>query len=279
MIISKHGETYLCNGTTYRIGDHVVGTDASEYAGLNGTILEIRDGDDRETENETPDIYCAFEPPVLPADVKRLEEVFSKLYQTEKKLADIALDMVIVSPEMVYVPSVKHALHIYMVEEDYAVNDWNEHTVQIFPSLYLAKADLNRALATEMDEGIVLQLRNRAEFIEESSDMYYECWTDGRYCTDHYLISITEVEVPLTESELGSIGRMYENRCRFEDFAQQVETWEDVAKLSPEMHQKFITDPCIPELIDKQLGDLHGETYWEAVSEAAATLISKYLKD
>ena len=51
----------------------------------------------------------------------------------------------------------------------------------------------------------------------------------------------------------------------------------DVAELSPEMHQKFITDPRIPELIDKKLGDLHWETYWKAVSEAATMLLKKYL--
>ena len=56
----------VLGGSTRRygnIGDIIVATDASEYEGLVGRILEIRDGADKDTENETPDIYCSFEVP------------------------------------------------------------------------------------------------------------------------------------------------------------------------------------------------------------------------
>lgn len=62
----------------------IIGSDQSEYAGLIGSILEIRDGDDKETENDTPDIYCSFEPPALPADIAKVEAVFSTLYDTQR---------------------------------------------------------------------------------------------------------------------------------------------------------------------------------------------------
>lgn len=65
MIINKDGMRYTYNGTTYTIGAAVVATEESEYQGLCGIITEIRDGVDRETENDTPDIYCCFETPLF----------------------------------------------------------------------------------------------------------------------------------------------------------------------------------------------------------------------
>ena len=71
-----------------------MGTPESEYGGLYGTITEIRDGEDKETENETPDLYCSFEVPVMPCEVKKLEEIFSDLYDEPKTIDDIILDLV-----------------------------------------------------------------------------------------------------------------------------------------------------------------------------------------
>ena len=101
MIINQPGATFTYGGVEYVIGAPVIGTKESEYEGLYGTIIEIRDGDDKETENETPDLYCEFDPPVLPHEIKRLEEIFSDLYDEPKKLDDIILDMVIMAPQMV----------------------------------------------------------------------------------------------------------------------------------------------------------------------------------
>ena len=35
-----------------------------------GQLRKSVDGEDKETENETPDLYCSFEVPVLPCEVK-----------------------------------------------------------------------------------------------------------------------------------------------------------------------------------------------------------------
>ena len=93
MLINKPGAEFLYNGIIYRVGDVIIGSNQSEYAGLIGSILEIRDGDDKETENDTPDIYCSFEPPVLPADIAKVEAVFSDLYDEKKEVDDICFDM------------------------------------------------------------------------------------------------------------------------------------------------------------------------------------------
>ena len=74
MLMNKPGAEFLYNGITYRVGDVIIGSDQSEYACLIGSIFEIRDGSDKETENDTPDIYCSFDPPVLPRTSQRLKQ-------------------------------------------------------------------------------------------------------------------------------------------------------------------------------------------------------------
>ena len=87
MFMNRVGAQFQCEGVTYTIGGKVCANDASDYEGLYGTITEIRDGDDRETENDTPDIYCSFMPPVLADDIKALEGRFSQLYRREMHLS------------------------------------------------------------------------------------------------------------------------------------------------------------------------------------------------
>lgn len=101
MVVNRIGAIYEYEGATFTIGQQIVGTDHGDYEGLYGFITEIRDGDDKETENDTPDIYCTFEPPVLPYDVEKLEKHFSELYQKPQKLVDIRLDEIIMAPEMI----------------------------------------------------------------------------------------------------------------------------------------------------------------------------------
>lgn len=85
MIINRIGAEFEYEGTTYVIGAPIVGTPESEYEGLYGTITEIRVGEDKETENETPDLYCSFEVPVLPCEVKA-GRGFSELYSQKRPL-------------------------------------------------------------------------------------------------------------------------------------------------------------------------------------------------
>lgn len=101
MTISRMGAEFEYGDAVYKIGGRIVGTPESEYEGLYGTVTEIRDGKDKETGNETPDLYCSFESPVLPGEIKRLEEVFSELYDQPKTIDEIILDSVIMAPSMV----------------------------------------------------------------------------------------------------------------------------------------------------------------------------------
>ena len=91
MLINKTGAEFQYNGMAFKIGEKIIANSQSEYSGLIGHILEIRDGEDKETENETPDIYCEFDVPSLPYDVKALEKHFSELYGETKKIDEIPL--------------------------------------------------------------------------------------------------------------------------------------------------------------------------------------------
>ena len=88
MIIKNPGAEFEYEGVKYVIGEPIIGTNESEYEGLLGSITEIRDGEDKDTENETPDLYCEFEPPVIPSEIKKLEEIFSDLYDEPKELSN-----------------------------------------------------------------------------------------------------------------------------------------------------------------------------------------------
>ncbi len=101
MILNKPKQEFTYEGQTFYIGQKIVATEASPYDGLFGTIWEIRDGEDKDTKNETPEIYCHFERPQMPCDIEQLEEKFSRLYGEEKSIDDICLDCVIMAPEMI----------------------------------------------------------------------------------------------------------------------------------------------------------------------------------
>ena len=150
MIINRTGTEYEYNHHYYKIGETIIATEESEYAGLVGAIYEIRDGNDKETENDTPDFYCAFEPPVLPQEVEELEQVFSALYGIPKKLEDISLDMVIMAPEMIRpyhaVQNSGYTTDIWIVMEDWAINDMCDSDTHLFSNRESAELHLRRLI-------------------------------------------------------------------------------------------------------------------------------------
>lgn len=54
MLLQENGTRFCVDGKVFTVGGRVMANDASEYAGLCGTVTEIRSGADRETENDTP---------------------------------------------------------------------------------------------------------------------------------------------------------------------------------------------------------------------------------
>ena len=136
---------------------------------------------------------------------------------------------------------------------------------------------LNEALGNEIDSGCLSDWINTPEYQTETSENSYEGWLDGFYCESHYAIFLEERDVVLTPSVIGDVGRDYLDASRYEDFACQVEQWEEISELSEEDYQRYLADVRIPNMIDKGLSDTYWECYWEAVSEAAHTLLREYM--
>ena len=285
MIINRYGADFEYNGIKYVIGESIIGTRESEYDGLIGTIFEIRDGEDKETENDTPDIYCSFEPPVHPYDIRQLEQRFSEQYQQPKKLKDITLDYVIMAPEMIEPLRVlrKSALKLplYIVEEEWTVDSENGHSVTPHLDYRSARLQFCEDLAEDQRNGCGHTWEGNDALMVESDKDLYECYLDERYYENHYRISIQRHEICVSDAVLGLIGRSYTDQSRMEDFASCVAQWDKAAILTEEQYQRFISDPSIPDRIEKKLGknDPYWESYWNTISTVAQEMLKEYLQE
>ena len=282
MILNENGKSIVYDGVTYSIGDVIIANDASEYEGLAGTIIEIRDGEDKETENETPDIYCSFEPPLLPEDVKALEKTFSDLYEEPKTIDDITLDMVIMAPEMI-VPADKRTQNIrkiklYAVTEDWA-NDNDEYgrTTTLFATKEAAMKEFKAILAIEAVNGLVAEIKGTFNYVEEFSSVDYECYIEGFHEQTHYSIAVEEKELFLTPSSLEHVRKLAQDITYYADFLSQIETWDEVADMTSAQYSKMISDPELPERIRKavDMNDVYWSMYWQSVSEAAFQIVKE----
>lgn len=279
MIINTIGAEYEYDGTTYVIGEPVIGINESEYEGLQGVITEIRDGDDKDTENETPDLYCTFEAPILEADIKKLESVFSELYGEPKTLDDIILDCVIMSPSMVrpLADIEKNAEEhtVYILEEDWAANDDYGHNIEVYTDFASAKRSMVAKLKEEMELGCISDWMDDENFVEESTTEFYDCFIEGYYVSDYYSLEIKKQTLKMEPAFIREIGEKFISDSRIEDFKSHIESWPELGKMNPDQYDEIIQITDIPEMIEKALSknDSYWEAYWESVSEVARKLI------
>lgn len=281
MILNRNGATFTYDGITYTIGDRFVATSESAYEGLFGTILEIRTGNDKSTNNDTPDFHCEFIPPAIPAEVVALESRFSALYQQKKVLDDITLDEVIMAPEMIRVinPNGVHSITVYTVHEEWVLKgDYGENR---FPTLDLdhAKLKMTELIHNDRAEGCISEWRAHGAVEEDvTGENYYECWVHDEYCENHYKVSIETQYIPISEEVFTEIGKAFVDQILRNHFAEQIEDWEEISGLSDVQITDMVAQPCVPEQIRKKLkenGYLE-ESYWESVSEAAFAIVKEF---
>lgn len=262
MIIAKPKAEFLYEGETYRIGATVIANAKSAYEGLVGEICKIRTGEDKETENETPEIFCRFEPPKLYADITELEKRFSDDCVTKKKIEDIPLDSVIMSPEMLICPdNDKNKEKIYVLTEEWANDGDGGFNTEVFTDALTAKAFLNFKLSKEMSDGLIAKWQADEEFKFEENDSAYTAWIDGYYFELHYTLKIEEYRMTVSPDFVNRIGKCYLEKCRYEDFYSQVSEWEDAEKLNEDEWKRFISDARIPEEINAGLSDTYRSEY------------------
>ncbi len=200
MILNKPNETFEYEGKKYKIGDKVVVTSVDkDYEGLIGVITEICDGEDKDTENDTPDIYCNFFKPVMLCDIEKLEKRFSAVFQEPRKLEDINLDQVIMAPEMIEVITdlgkSGKGQKIYVVTDDWAYHDEYDSKTEPFADLMLAKAYMREQVRQMAEYGGLFDRRGDDDCIEESSELSYQLYINGWYDSDHYWIKIEEKDL------------------------------------------------------------------------------------
>lgn len=281
MIINRIGAKLHYKGITYTIGDSVIATSESEYEGLFGTITEIRDGDDRETDNDTPDIYCTFLPPFDPDEIKSSENRFSCLYRQEKKLEDIALDVVIMAPEMVKVmtpvPDTRK-FTVYEIREEWIYDHIPGVSIEYALDEAQARRCLTEMIYKEKQNGIVPEWINNPNFSTEITPLFYEAWLEGEFCSNHYRASIVHHELCMSQELFKAIGKAYLDTILRGHFAEQIEDWEELEDMTEEQIAQMIAAPKVPIRIRKQLEQNRNliESYWESVSEASFALVKKF---
>lgn len=281
MIINRIGAQFTYEGVTYTIGDKIFSNETSDFRGLFGYIKEIRTGDDRETDNDTPDLHCYFYPPFEPKAIAELESRFSNLYRSPKKLEDIALDEVIMAPDMIQVVTSAHSTHMitaFRIEESWVIK--GEAGSEVTPALdeLQAKQRMAELIHNESTEGCILEWCDDPQFEVEITPTFYECWLRDEYCENRYQVKITPIHICVSDELFESIGRKYVDGILRKHFAEQVEDWEELEGLTDTQVTEMIAAANVPIRIKKQLNE-NGyliESYWESVSEASFDLVKKY---
>lgn len=278
MIFDRVGATFFFDGTAYTIGAKVYANQNSDYAGLFGTITEIRTDDDKETENDTPDIYCDFEPPVLPHDIAAMKKRFSSLYRCEKELDDLGLDCIIMAPEMLEVlDSSGIQQTLYLLTEDWAIKDQYGQSCEIYSSELDACHALHNHVSGEKDGGTVFEWRDHDDLIEESSSCSYEAYLDGEYCASHYSVKYESIRVTVSHAVVSDIVTVHEDAQHLADFLELVKNWDELGSPTERQLHNIITDPrllpAIREALEKR------EAYWGEYAETIKEVAKKFIKE
>lgn len=284
MILHNEGEKFLYMGTEYVVGGKVIATRETEYEGLIGKIIEIRDGEDKETDNDTPDIYCCFAEPVMSVNKEKLKKRFSDLWQQPMEIEDINLDQPVMAPDMIIpidkLRNNKDKKKIYVLVEDAAVDGNDSLFVEAFTDYEEAKKHLEIRLNDEMENGMLLTPMDSKDFAVEESVDSYEIYRRGRYCEWHYSVYIHEHEVELSDEFIKEIGNLFVGHVFAEDFEAQVEDWEELAEFSEEEYEAFINNSDVPKRVAEELraDEIFMGEYFRVISEVAHKMVKEEIK-
>lgn len=281
MVIRRTGDTYNYEGVAYTIGGRVYANGQSDWEGLFGSITEIRTGTDKETENETPDIYCSFDAPVLQPDVKELEEHFSSLYQEPKKLEDICLDEVIMAPEMIEPLQSwadREKKEVWAVAVDWSCHGEQGHMEEICAEYLDAKRKLTEHLSEEFENSELLRWQEDERYAVISEKDSYECYEKDNYQNNHYHICIERKDLVLSPAFIRETADMYQKQSRREDVLSHIVQNDACGRLTDDQYGHICQDTDMPDLLERKLGrnELYWEAYWDSVDQVVAELVKKH---
>lgn len=232
IILSKIGEMIEYAGKKYAVGEKVIANKNSVYEGLIGTIYEIHTDTEKETCNETPDIYCRFQEPVMTVNKEKVRKRLSEAYKKDIRLADAGLDCVIMSPEMLVCMSDlddgAYKKKVYLLIEDAAVDNDTFYTTDVFADMDMAQQQFEIKLSKEMDKGMLNDITVSDEYVLEVGDNSFEYFRSGRFCEWHYSLKIIEDEIVIPLEFVKEINKIFfdefvgNNPCLRDDVKEEL---------------------------------------------------------
>lgn len=273
MKYNKSGEMFFYEDKMFIVGEEVYATEC-DYAGLLGRITEIRTGDDKDTENEGPDIYCRFYSPILKQDAALLSKM-------RLGCEDLSLDLVIMAPEMLIptreVGAGLPKMKVYAVIEDCIVDGEEHPTKRLFADPKHAEIVMRQLIHRERESGCISEWKTKHFFVEEQySEQYYTAYYKNEYCFNHYTIYVEAVELSLSvlfAEQMLPISLRLKYRA---DIAEQIFPWE----LTEEVRRTTSNDPDLYAMVANALekNERYQEEYAEVIAEVAHKLSSEHTR-
>ena len=271
MIYDKQSQMFFYEDKMFIVGEEVFASE-SDYAGLLGRITEIRTGEDRDTENEGPDIYCCFQPPILNQDA----ELVNKMRFGNE---DLSLDLVIMAPEMLmptrYVGGGLPTVKVYAVVEDCMIDGEDHGETRLFSDKKHAEIVLRQSIQKERENGCIAGWQTSQLFVEEQyNDLYFTAYFKNEYCFNHYTVYLQEMELFLSLPFVKDMTPICLAMKYREDVDEQIFPWQ----ISEEVRRTSINDPKLYSMVTAALRDkaLYNEEYSEAISEVAHSLTKEH---
>ena len=281
MIINKSGSHYPYMGTTYILGTHVTANEQTPYNGLLGKLLEIRDGPDKESEKQGPEFICKFLPPVNHNEIEQIENRFSALCQGNMALQDIDFDPVIMAAEEIEVITAtvsNRKLTVYVLTEDWAIDGDYGIDQEPFLDYREAKITFLQKVHEELSNGQLKRWEDRDDLVVETDQDRYCSFLDGDYCVNHYMVTISTMEVYLSDALFDSIGRQYVDECRVRDLYSEMSGWEELEHFTDTDMDRMLSDPAIPKMLSNQINNADGETYYDILGRVGSEILRHFLE-
>lgn len=271
MIYNKNGEMFFYEDKLFIVGEEVYSIEKGLY-GLLGRITEIRTGEDRDTDNEGPDIYCTFRKPVLMKD----KPWICSLPLTSD---DFNLDLVAMAPEMLIPTRLTDTTlpkkKVYALIESSVVDGTKSRSIKLYADKIHAEICMRKAIEQEKEDGCLAEWIGTKLYVEESSEeSSFRAYLKNEYCFNHFNIYVSEVELSLSEPFIKEmlptcLGMKYR-----EDIAEQIESWD----IPEAVKRTAINDSSVYMRVELVLDDkgCYKEEYAEAISEVAYMLTAEH---
>lgn len=278
MIISNSGDVLQLYGIRYIIGDEVVATSSSEYEGLVGKIVEIRDYDDKISGDKTmlPDICCAFNKPMLDVNKEKVRKKVSKKLGREIDFEDINFDYVPLSCNVIVPLSVckgrEYSQTIFVVTEDWVKEYEHGTSTKTFNSLNEAQMYLEVLLKKEKECGMLSNLGDEG-YVMEMSETSFEYYKDGYEANWHYSLCIEEQELDCSDNTMENLLEQGLRRQIRTDILMCVAQWDGVDKLSDDEYKMIEKCTELPEKSYEQWKC--DEYFWDAYRESVEIIANR----